>query len=59
MPGFYEKEVSELSLHYREFYMPENFFIRLREYYLKVAAVLRGEADSASIFLSQALAKQW
>ncbi|MBI4316535.1 MAG: hypothetical protein HY679_11420 [Chloroflexi bacterium] len=30
--------------------MPENFFIRLREYYLNVAAVLRGEADSASIF---------
>jgi hypothetical protein len=30
--------------------MPENFFIRLREYYLQVAAVLRGEADSASIF---------
>ena len=30
--------------------MPDNFFIRLREYYLKVAAVLRGEADSASIF---------
>jgi hypothetical protein len=30
--------------------MPENFFVRLREYYLKVGAVLRGEADSASIF---------
>jgi hypothetical protein len=30
--------------------MAANFYSRLREYYLKVAAVLRGEADAASIF---------
>src|SRR5206468_12178476 len=30
--------------------MPTNFFIRLREYYVKVAEVLRGDADAASIF---------
>lgn len=30
--------------------MAQNFFERLREYYLKVAEVLRGEADAASIF---------
>jgi hypothetical protein len=30
--------------------MSENFFVRLREYYLNVASVLRGEADVASIF---------
>lgn len=30
--------------------MSDNFFYRLREYYLKVAEVLRGEADAASIF---------
>jgi len=30
--------------------MPDNFFFRLREYYLNAASVLRGEADAASIF---------
>lgn len=30
--------------------MPDNFFFPLREYYLNVASVLRGEADAASIF---------
>ena len=30
--------------------MPRNFFERLREYYMAVARVLRGEADAASIF---------
>lgn len=30
--------------------MPKNFFERLKEYYLNVASVLRGEADAASIF---------
>lgn len=30
--------------------MPKNIFNRLREYYLKVAEVLRGDAESASIF---------
>lgn len=30
--------------------MPQNFFTRLRNYYLDVAKVLRGEADAASIF---------
>jgi hypothetical protein len=30
--------------------MPGPFFERLRQYYLKVAAVLRGEADVASVF---------
>ena len=30
--------------------MAKDFFTRLREYYLKVAEVLRGEADSASVF---------
>lgn len=30
--------------------MPQPFFTRLRNYYLKVAEVLRGEADAASIF---------
>lgn len=30
--------------------MPQNFFTRLRDYYLQVAEVLRGEADAASIF---------
>ena len=30
--------------------MSNNFFYRLRDYYLKVAEVLRGEADAASIF---------
>lgn len=30
--------------------MPTSFFQRLREYYLEVAAVLRGEAKAASIF---------
>ena len=30
--------------------MPQSFFHRLRNYYLKVAEVLRGEADAASIF---------
>jgi Domain of unknown function (DUF6602) len=30
--------------------MPKNFFTRLRNYYLDVAKVLRGEADAASIF---------
>jgi hypothetical protein len=30
--------------------MPVNFHTRLRDYYLKVAEVLRGDADAASIF---------
>ncbi len=30
--------------------MAANFYARLREYYLKVAAVLRGEAEAASVF---------
>lgn len=30
--------------------MTDNFFYRLREYYLKVAEVLRGDAEAASIF---------
>jgi len=30
--------------------MPRNFFERLRDYYLKVAEVLRGDADAASVF---------
>ncbi|MDL5366090.1 hypothetical protein QSH18_10780 [Xanthomonas sp. NCPPB 2654] len=30
--------------------MAQNFFDRLRSYYLKVAEVLRGEADAASVF---------
>jgi hypothetical protein len=30
--------------------MPQPFFHRLRDYYIKVAAVLRGEADAASVF---------
>src|SRR5688572_3026378 len=30
--------------------MPADFFTRLREYYLDVAKVLRGEANAASIF---------
>lgn len=30
--------------------MPQPFFDRLRKYYLSVAAVLRGEADAASVF---------
>ncbi len=30
--------------------MPKPFFQRLKDYYLKVGAVLRGEAESASIF---------
>lgn len=30
--------------------MAENFFVRLQSYFEKVGAVLRGEADSASIF---------
>ena len=30
--------------------MAQNFYTRLREYYLKVAGVLRGEADAANIF---------
>jgi hypothetical protein len=30
--------------------MPQNFFVRLRDYFEKVGAVLRGEADTASIF---------
>jgi hypothetical protein len=30
--------------------MAKNFFVRLRSYYLKVAEVLRGEADAASVF---------
>jgi hypothetical protein len=30
--------------------MAQNFFVRLREYYLGVAKVLRGEADAASVF---------
>lgn len=30
--------------------MPNNFYDRLREYYIKVAEVLRGEAEAASIF---------
>jgi len=30
--------------------MSKTFFFRLREYYLQVAAVLRGEADAASVF---------
>ena len=30
--------------------MPKNFYDRLRDYYGKVAEVLRGEADAASIF---------
>ncbi len=30
--------------------MPQNFFSRLRAYYIKVAEVLRGEADAASVF---------
>ena len=30
--------------------MPGAFFERLRDYYLKVAAVLRGEAETSSIF---------
>ena len=30
--------------------MPSDFYTRLREYYLKVGEVLRGDADAASIF---------
>jgi len=30
--------------------MPANFFNRLRDYYMKVAEVLRGDADAASVF---------
>jgi hypothetical protein len=30
--------------------MAQSFFDRLRDYYIKVAAVLRGEADAASVF---------
>jgi len=30
--------------------MTQNFFVRLRSYYIKVAEVLRGEADAASVF---------
>jgi hypothetical protein len=30
--------------------MAQNFFKELREYYLKVAEVLRGEAEAASVF---------
>ena len=30
--------------------MPQSFFHRLRSYYMKVAEVLRGDADAASIF---------
>ena len=30
--------------------MPKNFYERLRDYYIKVGGVLRGEADAASIF---------
>lgn len=30
--------------------MAKKFFVRLREYYIKVAEVLRGEADAASVF---------
>jgi hypothetical protein len=30
--------------------MPKDFYTRLRTYYLKVAEVLRGEADAASVF---------
>ncbi len=30
--------------------MTQNFFDRLRSYYIKVAEVLRGEADAASVF---------
>lgn len=30
--------------------MSKNFFLRLRNYYVKVAEVLRGEADAASVF---------
>jgi len=30
--------------------MTQNFFSRLRSYYIKVAEVLRGEADAASVF---------
>jgi len=32
--------------------MPRNFYTRLREYYLKVAEVLRGEAEAAAVFLN-------
>lgn len=31
-------------------HMTQNFFSRLRSYYIKVAEVLRGEADAASVF---------
>lgn len=30
--------------------MAKSFFVRLRSYYLKVAEVLRGEADAAAVF---------
>jgi len=30
--------------------MAKNFFVRLRNYYINVAKVLRGEADAASVF---------
>ena len=30
--------------------MTQNFFLRLRQYYEKVGAVLRGEAEAASVF---------
>jgi hypothetical protein len=30
--------------------MPQSFYARLKQYYIKIGAVLRGEADAASIF---------